>query len=225
MAKTPTGPTPSEVAIDLAGFKASVDQQFKSLTTSVDQQFKSLTTLVTEKIESLSKLVWWMVGIIVLIIGSGGLLYRESGEVKGELGKVGVQITALREDISRIEKRFATPVPANDATTQQSLAQMNLTLRRIEEKLSGPPSPIELSLTDAERDIIRSFLGLNKGPPKVRAKYQIGEAYSGAVNEFPNELVGKLTKLKGFKFAYDPNNGSALIISADNRVVAIVEQA
>ena len=144
--KMTSSPTAKEVSVDLSGFKSSVDQQFKSLKDEVDK-----------RLDLILKLIFAMFGIFPIIAGGGFLLRNDLGEVKVELGKIGVQISALHEDLSRIEKRIDKPVQISDAQILALQTQLNSVLRRIEDKLnvsaSGP-----LALTDDDKNLIRSIL-------------------------------------------------------------------
>jgi hypothetical protein len=164
-----------------------------------------------------------MFAIFPIIISGGFLLRSDLGEVKVELAKIGVQVTALREDISRIAKRADNPAQISDPQVLALQTQMNSALRRIEDKLNVSPSG-PLALTDDEKYLIRLFFNLNKGPSKEAAKYAVGDMFTGA-KELPADLVNKLSRLKGLKVGFDPSNGSVLLVAADDRIVAIVEQA
>jgi hypothetical protein len=61
-------------------------------------------------------------------------------------------------------------------------------------------------------------------PSKEAAKYSVGDVVSGAI-DLPDALVSKLPKLQGLRYLKDPNNGSALLVARDNRIVAIIEPA
>jgi hypothetical protein len=204
-----TSPTAKEVSVDLAGFKSSVDQQFKA----VDKQ-----------LDLAVKLIFAMFAIFPIIIGGGFLLRSDLGEVKVELGKIGVQVSALREDVNRIAKRAENAAQISDPQVLALQTQMNSALRRIEDKLNVSPST-PLALTDDEKSLIRLYFNLNKGgPSKEPAKYAVGDLFTGA-KELPTDLISKLSRLKGLRVGFDPSDGSALLVAADDRIVAIVEQA
>lgn len=203
-----TSPTAKEVSVDLAGFKSSVDQQFKA----VDKQ-----------LDLAVKLIFAMFAIFPIIIGGGFLLRSDLGEVKVELGKIVVQVSALREDMNRNANRADKSAQISDPQALALQSQMNSALRRIEDKLNvSPPTP--LALSDEEKSLIRLFFNLNKGPSREPAKYSIGDVFTGAM-ELPTDLVRKLNKLKELRVGLDPSNGSVLLVGADDRIVAIVEKA
>jgi hypothetical protein len=215
MAKTPTA---KEVSVDLAGFRSSVDQQFISLKAALAQAADA----IEKRLDFFAKLVLAMFAIFPICIAGGFFLRNEIGDVKIELGKIGVQISGLREDLSRIEKRLDRPTQTSDAQLAIQ-TQMNSVLRRIEDRLNVSP-PVPLALTDDEKSLIRAFFKLDKGPSREPSKYAIGDTITGA-KEIPDELVNKLNKLQGLRVAFDPSDGSALLVAADNRIVAIVEPA
>jgi hypothetical protein len=178
---------------------------------------------VDKQLDLVLKLIFAMFAIFPIIIGGGFLLRSDLGEVKVELGKIGVQVSALREDMNRIAKRAENPAQISDPQVLALQTQMNSALRRIEDKLNFSPST-PLALSDDEKSLIRLFFNLNKGPSKEPARYSVGDVFAGA-KELPADLVYKLSRLKGLRVGFDPSNGSALLVAADDRIVAIVEQA
>jgi hypothetical protein len=212
-----TSPTAREVSVDLAGFKSSVDQQFTSLNAALHRA----TDAVDKRLDFVIRLVFAMFAIFPIVIGGGFLLRSEIGDVKIELGKIGVQVSGLREDLSRIEKRPDRALTVSDPQILALQTQMNSILRRIEERLNNSSVP-PIALAEEEKQVIRAFLGVK--PSKEAAKYSVGDVVSGA-KDLPDALVSKLPKLQGLRFLFDPFNGSALLVAADNRIVAIVEPA
>ena len=204
--KMATSPTAKEVSIDLAGFKSNVDQQFNG---------------VDKRLEFIARLIFAMFTIFPIVIGGGFLLRSEISDVKIELGRIGVQISGIRDDLSRIEKRADKTVAVSDPQVLALQTQMNSVLRRIEDRLNNSPVPA-ITLAEEEKQLIRGILGVK--PSKEPAKYSVGDVVSGA-KDLPDDLVRKIPKLQGLKFVFDPNNGSALLVASDNRIVAIVEPA
>ena len=70
-----TSPTAKEVSVDLAGFKASVDQQFKA---------------VDQRLDLIVKLIFAMFALFPMIVGGGFLLRNDLSEVKTEVDKMSV---------------------------------------------------------------------------------------------------------------------------------------
>jgi hypothetical protein len=216
MANTPTA---KEVSIDLAGFKSSVDQQFTSLKGALAQA----EIAIDKRLDFVAKLVFAMFAIFPISIAGGFFLRNEISDVKIELGKIGVQISGLREDLSRIEKRGdKPPVSVSDPQIIALQTQMNFVLHRIEDRLNNSSVPPAIALTEDEKQLIRNYLGVK--PSKEAAKYSVGDVVSGAI-DLPDALVSKLPKLQGLRYLKDPNNGSALLVARDNRIVAIIEPA
>jgi hypothetical protein len=188
--------TVREVAIDLAAFKREVDPQFRLLT----------------------RLFYWIIFILLGMAGGGFAIYAQIGDLKATAAATARDVAAVNERMAKVEKSIS-----DMATSQgQVVPILNQILTRLATAPAeqGPFRP--LSLTPYEEQIIREFLNLPKGPTKGPPRYAIGDPVPDQeVNPIPEPLAGKLPKLRGAKFAYDPS-GWALIVGAGNRVVAII---
>jgi hypothetical protein len=201
-----TGPTAREVNLDLAGFKSSVEKQFGAV----------------------SLLLYWLLGIGVAILGIGFTLLTQIWANHTETATLGERIAALSKDVNRVEKHLEDS-DKNSASiadlARQTLAfqgTMNSTLSRIEDKLNSKSQALNLS--DDDERIIRNFFGLDKGPPKYKPKYAIGDVVFDT-KAVPDDLVAKLPKLRGLTMSFDPGNGSVLFVGTGNRIVGVVEPA
>jgi hypothetical protein len=175
-------PIVGEVNVDLAGFKSNVEKQF-------------------------GYQVRWIVGLYVLIgtlIGGGFLLRGDLGRIEGQIAKATAEIEALRRDVTSLQ---------TNSTSQRELlstmrGEIASGLAEINSKLPSNPAQL-LALSADEEQVIRDLLGVPKGPSNMAPKYGIGDSIVGAL-PFPEDLVAKVPKLKGFRCGKDPN-GSVLI--------------
>lgn len=201
-------PTAGEVSVDLGGFKSSVDKQF-------------------------SYLVRWIIGLYALIaaiIGGGFLLRADLGRIEGQIARSGAEIEGLRRDVSSLQQEMRSlQKSASDNTASQNrmLSAMQRQIAsgfaEINNKLPAVSSNPLIALSTDEEQTIRTLLGVTAGPAKS-AKYGIGDLLSGTV-PFPDEVVAKVPKLKGFTYAKDPDNGSVLVADNRGRVVAVISPA
>jgi hypothetical protein len=194
---------------------------------SVDKQFEN----VNRQIARSDYYIFGLYGLIGAVIGGGFLLRSDLGDIKAQVVKSGAEIEGLRRDMTTVQGRIG----AIETNTSQIVSgqnqmvaiqrQMAVNLEQINSKISAAPTPQLLALSPDEEQTIREFFGLNKGQPSPeKPKYGFGEIISDA-KPLPNDLVTKLPKLKGFKYTFDPSNNSALIVGADDRIVAIIKQA
>ena len=192
----------------MGGFKPSVDKQF-------------------------SYLVRWIIGLYALIaaiIGGGFLLRADLGRIKGQIARSGAEIEGLRRDVSSLQQEMRSlQKSASDNTASQNrmLSAMQRQIAsgfaEINNKLPAVSSNPLIALSTDEEQTIRTLLGVTAGPAKS-AKYGIGDLLSGTV-PFPDEVVAKVPKLKGFTYAKDPDNGSVLVADNRGRVVAVISPA
>ena len=197
--------TSREVAIDLQGFKAWVDDRFG-----------------TQR---------WLLGaigtVLVAIVGGGFAIYAQIGDFRAEVNKtVGElkatasasarDLAAMNERVAKLEKSSAEILAAAQSTAT--------ILSRIESKLAGssedqgPFAP--LVLNPVEEQLIREVLEI-KGFAKIPSRYSLGDPVPiAATKPLPESLMKKVPRLKGAKFAVD--GVWVIIAGAGNRVVAIV---
>jgi hypothetical protein len=222
-----TSPTAKEVSVDLAGFKSSVDQQFKHVDTKIDAAQRAIDGQLSLILRAIAALFT----LIPMIIGGGFLLRSDLNEVKVELGRTGEKITALGDRISVLGDDVGRIRTAQkpDPEAVADRAQITFALRRIENKLNGN-API--TLTEDEKNLVRSFLKI-AGPPKGKGQYKVGDLINPSIDLgvfrravlVPDDLANKAPVLSGLRLSVDPVNGSALVIAADNHIVAIVDSA
>jgi hypothetical protein len=92
----------------------------------------------------------------------------------------------------------------------------------------GPTPPTDLRpvagffLTDGEAKELREFL---RAPPKsdAPAKYGLWTRLPEAdTRPLPDEVIGKIAKLKGLRYAIDPGNNAIALVEPSGTVVATI---
>lgn len=123
-------------------------------------------------------------------------------------------LKALEAKIAKLETGIAA-VAESQRNLNSSQSRIGATVDRVERHLIR-----FVGLTDDEQDTIRGFLGIKRLPGAT--KLAVGDLV-GDAKPLPDELIAKVPRLAGLRFAIDPGSGAALIVNADSRVVAAIE--
>ena len=138
------------------------------------------------------------------------LLGRVEG-INSDLAAMKNDLAATKQRMTRAEKTFG------DVTTLKEQLLSNRT------RIECRPSRSTLTLPDLERDLVRQFIKVPPPPPGAQPRIQIGESLpDGILSPFPDQLIEKLPKLRGARFAVDRNGESLSWERGSNYVEVIV---
>lgn len=170
------------------------------------------------RVDLLQKWLWGVTGLLGTILAAAVAIYSQVGDVKTDIAVIKTSVTNISGRLERMEKGLDDI--RNDGRT--ILGRL-----RPAEPAPRPPTrdPRDIIagfwVTDAEAKLIRELLQAPQktdAPPKIALWSRVPEA-----TLIPDELVGKLPKLKGLRYAVDPgNNAIALIEPIGNGVIALI---
>jgi hypothetical protein len=170
----------------------------------------------------LQKLQWWVLGLLVAVVLGAIGINVQIGDLKSDVAVVKTNVVNINDRLARIEKTI------DDIRSDGG--QILSRISRLEPPPGQPalPAPAPDSivagfyLTDGEAKLLRELL---RAPPKTAAapKYGLWEKLPDSdVRPLPDDVTSKLVKLKGLRYALDPNNNLIALVEPSGSVVAII---
>jgi len=155
-------------------------------------------------------------------------LYGQIGNVRVEVESTKARLSAINDRLGRIEQtvndrlsRIEQTVEGMHANERQNL---NRPARDEQPTVSVTPNLVGgFYVTEQEARFIRAFLKV--APKKVNATAKMAlwaRMPAQATKLLPDDLVGKVAKLKGLRYAVDANNAIALIEPSTNIIIALI---
>lgn len=174
--------------------------------------------------KSIEERVGWLRALVWTLLGFVGTLIALVGGVYWLFGGLPDRITRMQDDIKELRSDFRGVLSESRnvrGELKDARSEILTALARIESK-QGQPGTRVASLSESESKIIRDRLGL---PPVTNepGKFKIGDLLSeGSTKPLPDDLVAKLPKLKGARFASDINNALLLVDGVSGQIFAII---
>jgi hypothetical protein len=157
---------------------------------------------------------------LAIIVCLAAVLGVVIASIYARIGNVRVEVASVRTGLSAINDRLG----AIEKSVDETRAKLNRPVP--EEQPTGSLTRnviVGFYVTEQEAGLIRAVL---KVPPKkanVTAKMALGtHVPAQATKLLPDDLVGKLEKLKGLRYAVDANGAIALIEPSTNIVIALL---
>ena len=171
----------------------------------------------------LQKLVWSVLTMLGAVVLGAISIYVQIGDLKSDVAVVKTNVVNISERLAKIEKTI-DDIRFDGGQILSRISRLEPPPRQ--PALPAPaPDPVVagFSLTDSEAKLLRELL---RAPAKTAAapKYGLWEKLPDSdVQLLPDDVTGKMVKLKGFRYALDPNNNAiALVEPSGSVVVAII---
>jgi hypothetical protein len=174
------------------------------------------------RIGLLQLLVLAVLGMLGGVVLGGYTIYGQIGDLKSDVAVVKTTVVNSNDRLAKIEKTI------DDIRSDGG--QILSRISRLEPPPRQPPLPAPAPdpivagfyLTDSEAKLLRELL---RAPPQTAAapKYGLWEKLpDSAVQLLPDDVTGKIVKLKGLRYALDPNNNAIALVGPSGSVVAII---
>lgn len=174
------------------------------------------------RIGLLQKLVLAVLGMLGGLVLGAYAIYGQIGDLKSDVAVVKTNVVNISDRLARIEKTI-DDIRSDGGQILSRISRLEPPPRQ--PALPAPaPDPIVAGfyLTDGEAKLLRELL---RAPPKTAAapKYGLWEKLEdSAVLPLPNDVTDKVVKLKGWRYAIDPNNNAIALVAPSGSVVAII---
>jgi hypothetical protein len=170
----------------------------------------------------LQKLQWWVLGLLVAVVLGAIGINVQIGDLKSDVAVVKTNVVNINDRLARIEKTI-DDIRSDGGQILSRISRLEPPPRQ--PALPAPaPDPIVAGfyLTDGEAKRLRELL---RAPPKTAAAptYGLWEKLPDSdVRPLPDDVTSNLVKLKGLRYALDPNNNAIALVEPSGSVVAII---
>ena len=159
------------------------------------------------------------------ILGLFGLIVAGGFSLHSQLDKLKIELVSAKRDLEITNERL---VSLQREVGQIRQEQPSVAATRPEDRLSAtqPTSPLNnvLRINAVEAKFIREFLlKLDAFKPMVKGGYKVGDTIpEDRLLDFSAVLTEMVPKLNSTRYTID-QNGSIIIVSEDQRIVAILD--
>ena len=168
-----------------------------------------------DRVGVFQKMVWTVIGLLGALLVGAIAIYIQIGDIKIDVAVIKTNLTNLIERFSKVEKNV------EDSRADQ--LQILRTVGGIETRLPKPdPIIAGFYLTASEASAVASFLRpplKSDNPPTIAVGSRVPE---NMLRPLPNDLLAKVPRLNGVRYAIDANNAIALVAPGTDVVFAIV---
>jgi hypothetical protein len=159
-----------------------------------------------------------VLGFLGAVLGVVATIYVQIGDVKVDVASIKATVESLSNRLGTIEG----DVKATRSDQRQILTQL------------PPPSPPPVPhlqeliaggfyVTDDEAKLIRAFLKVPPKNPNLSGTWSIWSRIDPVSTQpLPEDIIAKIGKFKGLRFAVDANNAIALVEPTQDVVIAII---
>jgi hypothetical protein len=163
--------------------------------------------------------------LVIGILGLFGLIVAGGFSLHSQLDKLKIELVHAKRDLEITNERL---VSLQREVGQIRQGQPSAAATRPENRLSAtqPTSPLDnvLKINAVEAKFIREFfLKLDAFKPMVKAGYKVGDTIpEDRLLDFSAVVTEMVPKLNSTRYTID-QNGSIIIVSEDQRIVAILD--
>jgi hypothetical protein len=169
--------------------------------------------------------IYVAVGLLITVLSVGGYaLWSEFHGLKADLARARGDTDMIKEQAADQKARLARL----DEKIDKNLAEIMRAIREAAirtEPTVSTTTPVAMTFSDEEREIIRKFFGVKKKDDAVGLEAKVGEVApeTAPLYPVPSLLYEEIPKLKDHRFFADETKGTIILVRpVDNRVVAIV---
>jgi hypothetical protein len=176
-----------------------------------------------DRVDLLQKWLWGLAGLLGTVFAAAVWINVQLGEQKTDIAVIKTDVKNVGDRLARIEKT----VDDIRSDSGQILSRIS----RLEPAPRPQPTPAPspdlrpvagFYLTDGEAKLVRELL---RTPPKSDAPAKYGlwvRVPETDTTPLPDDVVGKIPKLKGLRYAIDPGNNAIALVEPSGSVVATI---
>jgi hypothetical protein len=162
-----------------------------------------------------------MASLAVILGVAVAVIFGQITNARVEVASVRTSLSALNDRLGGMEKTI------NDTRANLiQYAQKPVEQRTEPAKPPPPPPPPKVVagfyVTEQEAEFIREFLKVSPKNAHATKMTLWIRVPAQAAKPLPDDLVGRLEKLRGLRYAVDANNAIALIEPSTNIVIALI---
>jgi hypothetical protein len=171
----------------------------------------------------LQKLIWTVIGLLGAMLAGAAAIYVQVGDLKTDLAIVQTSVSNVSDRLARIEKTI-DDIRDNSGQILSRISRLEPAPRPQPTPAPSPDSrPIAgFYLTDGEVKLLRELL---RAPPKSDAPAKYGQwdrLPESDTAPLPDDVTGKMAKLKGLRYAIDPGNNAIALVEPSGIVIATI---
>jgi hypothetical protein len=179
-----------------------------------------------DRVALLQKWLWGLAGLLGTVLAAAAAIFYQLSDLKTDVAVVKTNVGNVSDRLARIEKTVDEIRP--------EIGQIRMETGQILSRVSRaepPPAPrpqqpdpviAGFYVTDGEAKLLRELLGV---PQKTDARATIGlwqRAPESLLKPIPDDVAGKLPKLKGLLYAIDPSNNAIALTEPSGVVIATI---
>jgi hypothetical protein len=181
-----------------------------------------------DRVDLLQKWLWGLAGLLGTVLAAAAAIFYQLSDLKTDVAVVKANVSNVSDRLARIEKTVDEIRPE----IGQIRTETGQILSRVS-RAEPPPAPrpqqpdqrnviAGFYVTDGEAKLLRELLRV---PQKTDAPATIGlwqRAPESLLKPIPDDVTGKLPKLKGLRYAIDPGNNAIALVEPSGTVIATI---